>query len=227
MALVAFTACDDDDDPTGNENVALVRVVNASNDPDFANVNVFDEDDNELDAAIGFRTATSCDDLIELEPGEHTLEFRLTGQMTPIETETFNFLANERYTVVLFGSNAAVDAVVFRDDEPTSVPAGQNAIRVINATEAAGDVFATTAGGAVTGDPDLENLGSGAGTTTPSTFRNFPTADVRFRLFDVGDTDPALADITLDDLPNSRRATVIFTEPVSGGIANSIQMNSC
>src|SRR5688500_9487409 len=35
FALLAFTACDDDDDPSGNEDVALVRIFNAS--PEAAN----------------------------------------------------------------------------------------------------------------------------------------------------------------------------------------------
>lgn len=227
LALLAFTACDDDDDPTGNPDVALVRIVNAAPEAANATVNVF-EGTTQLGTTVAFQQATTCPNLIELDPGQHTLTFRRVGVTTDLETESFTFLANETYTVVLFGSGASIDAVVFQDDAPTSVPAGNHAVRAINATNTAGDVFVTTPAGAiVAGEADFQNIASG-GATTSNNFRNVATADTRFRLVPVGNTTPVRGNIELSNVPASRTTTVVFTEVAAGGgTITAVQLNPC
>lgn len=224
LALFVFTACDDDDDPDGPEDLALVRIVNAAPEAANASVSVF-EGTTQLAGGVGFQTATTCSNVIELDPGQHTLVFRRTGQTTDLETETFDFDEGETYTIVLFNSGTNLDAVVFRDD-PTAPGAGNNAVRIINATNTAGDVFVTAPAGALT-PVDIGGLASGAQTTS-NTFREFPTTDTQFRLFNVGATTGNRGDITITGLPTSRMTTVIFTEPQAPtGTSRTLQMNPC
>jgi hypothetical protein len=226
LALLALNACDDDDDPTGNDDVALVRIVNAAPEAANASVNVFEGTD-QLVSGVGFQTASACSNLIELEPGQHTLAFRRPASATvDIETETFTFAANETYTVVLYNSGNNLDAFVLQDDQPATATAGNNMVRIINATNTAGDVYVTTPAGTVSGTADISNLAAGAATTS-NTFRPFPTAETRFRLTGVGNTT-VRGDRELQNVPSSRMTTVVFTEVSSGGgTVNAVQFNPC
>lgn len=215
-ALVTIAACDDDDDdgPTGNQGQATVRVVNASS----ANATVsLNNGNTTLAPTVAFGTAGAC---VNVPAGSQTLTFR-TGTTNVAATAATTFAANTKYTVVLSGSGATATATVL-PDAFTAPAAGNNAVRFVNATGTAGDVFLTTADGAVTGAPTSGNLAAGAFTT----FASHANTNVRARLFDVGTTATPRADVTITGITNGP-ATVVFTPAATVGGATGFVVQPC
>ena len=100
---------------------------------------------------------------------------------TVIDDATFNLEAGKKYTILHYGfaktgSSPAKKLMLIEDVIPT-VPAGQVAIRVINAAAALGTVnvysaLAAATGGAVSGTASFSNVAPG----TASAWVNFPVA---------------------------------------------------
>ena len=218
FALLALNACDDDDDPTGNENQARIRIVNAS--PGNTSVNVFLDNQQEV-GGVGFGTASACPGA-EIPAGQRTLQFRATGSQTTLRDVPFNFQANQSYTVVLYGSGGTLNGAVFQESPVTTPSAGNHAFRIINATTGVADVYVTPPGAAI-GTVDIDALAAGTATTN-AVYRQFPEAETRVRFTDDGSTT-VRADITLDDDPNVGATTFVYHETTTGRAA--IQVNPC
>jgi hypothetical protein len=230
MVVLAFGACDDDDDdPLGPSNSAEIRVVNAST--GVPSVSLL-RNGNEILGGVAFQTASSCSNLRRVPTGSQTLQFRATANPATTEDVTFTFAAGQRYTVVLYGPANNLNAVVI-PDEPTPVAAGANSnrLRFINAQTTAGDIFATTATGTITGTPTVANLGAGSGTTGATMYQNIATTNVRFRLFNTGvTTGNPRGDYTINtaaSFPTSRNATIVFTDAATGQTVTGFQINNC
>lgn len=100
---------------------------------------------------------------------------------TVIDDATFNLEAGKKYTILHYGFAKAgatpAKKLILIEDIPPVVPAGQVAIRVINAAAALGTVsvfsnLATATGGAAIGTPAFTSVAPG----TVSTWVNFPVA---------------------------------------------------
>ncbi|MEO7367335.1 MAG: DUF4397 domain-containing protein, partial [Gemmatimonadaceae bacterium] len=157
-----------------------------------------------------------------------------------LDSATFSLEANKKYTVLHYGFAKAGATpqrkMILIEDVVPTVPAGQVAIRVINAAPAFGTVnvysnLATAATGAVTGTPAFSNVAPG----TVSAWANFPvatgTSSYRVSATAPGSTT-ALADVlapagnpsvaatvstaALDAIPGTRQATSAITIVIFG-----------
>ena len=211
LALLAasIAACGDDDDTGANPSpsVARLRLVNAAAGTSSVDM-LLSGSDTPL-ATLDFgQSNLTC---VEVPAGTaQTLTFR--SGSTTLATVTATFGKDERWTVFLTAAGETRRAVAVADEETAAL--ATNGLRFVNATSSSGDVYATTPGGA----PDPSTLARGnlsptAASDDPLTYNFRPVGDTRVRLFDVGTTTGTpRADITLEGLPSSRLATVVFTE---------------
>lgn len=229
VAALALGACSDDDDSLGPTNSAEVRVVNASN--GVSSVGLF-RGSSQLVGGVVFQTATSCGNLKRVPSGQQTLEFRSTASATTTKTVSFNFVAGQRYTVVLYGPSNNLQAVVLQDQATvTAAGANANRLRFINATLLAGDIYATTATGAIAGNPTVGNIAAGNSTSGATMYQEIANTNVRFRLFNTGTTtgNPR-GDYTINtatSFPASRNSTIVFTDAAGASTVTGFQINAC
>ena len=228
MLVLALGACDDDDEDTlGPSNSAEVRVVNAST--GVASVGLF-RGGSQLLGGVGFQTASACDNLKRVPAGNQTLEFRSTASPTTTKTVQHNFVAGQRYLVLLSGPSNNLVATVFEDPAVTNATTGNNRLRFINTTTTAGDIFATANTTAnPTGAATVANLAGGASTSGTTMFREVPTGNAAFRLYNVGATTNPRGTYTLSTtgFPASRNATIVFTDAATGSTTTGFQVNAC
>ena len=206
LALVsaAVIACDDDD-PTGPQgDIASVRVVNAAS--GTADVDVTASGLTSLLADnLNFRGSTSACVAVPANE-EQTITFR-QGDTELAEVE-FTFEEDMTYTMVLSTNGANRVVNILEDDE--TVAAGNRAVRFLNASAEARDVY-LYATGAQRGTPlltDLDVLGAGTG-ASPWFTRAANLVEVDF--FDVGTTDPLRGELTLAAPTGRSMQSVIFT----------------
>lgn len=212
--LAATMACDDDDDDViGPDPEATVRLVNAS--PGNATVQVLNGTEV-LATTLGFGTTAAC---VTVPAGAQTLTFR--SGTTDLATVNGNFTANADYTVVLSSNDVATTATVLADDF-TAPTEGNSALRLFNATDAAGDIFLTTAEGVVEGTPTIADLAAG----TATEWASFPSTNTRVRLFDVGTLETARGDVTIPALTNDV-GTVFLTDPAAAGDPTGFVVEPC
>jgi hypothetical protein len=183
--------------------LAKVRIVNAA---DIADVRVrLAGSSTFLAEDLDFREVTeSCIDVL---PGEQSFVF--TSVDIELTTAVATLEANKSYTAFLVASGPTRRAVIL-SDEVTPLTA-DNAIRLINGTTAAGDVYVTPPGGAVgAGFLAAGNMGVLATSNAMPSYVHRPAAHTQVRLFNVGTTTNPRADLTIT-LPSSRVGTVVFT----------------
>jgi hypothetical protein len=233
MAVLALGACDDDDDPTGNTGTAQVRVVNATTGTTYASANVFRSNNgtNQIVAGVGQGAASACGTTYTVPAGTQTLSFRAAAGTTNATTTTFNFQANQRYTIVLYGTNTDPHIAVLQDEATqTNATAGNRRFRFVNAstnTTTAADIFAraNTTGNPTAGTATVAAVASGqAGSSGGSTYVNVPTANTFFQIYNTGNvTTPRYAAYSLvtTNFPTSGNATLFFTD------VGAFQINNC
>jgi len=217
LALVALAACDDD--PLGARPTARVRIVNAAN--THASVGAF-LGAAQLGTDVAFQAASACA-TITLPTGQHVISFRNTGSPTQVASVQHTFVENRDYLIVLMSNPSR--AAVFEEQEFPAPAATFNAIRLVNATATAGDVYVTTAAGAPT---TAIALASGA-STTGTVYRDFGPTVTLVRLFDAGATTFASprATHTIAATGTHRTATVFLTPTITGGTATGFQVPRC
>jgi hypothetical protein len=208
LCLVAASMAACDDDPTPPHNVAKLRIVNAAAGTSSVEV-LASSTTTPLVQSLGFRGVTQTCVEVPATGSQQLLTFREGG--TTLTATTFNPLPGRKYSAFLTAAGTTRRAVVLPDTE-TAV-ADNNAIRLVNATSAPGDVYATQPGAA----PGLStlvagNLGVLAMSNAEPAYYSRPITDTQVRLFDVGTTTNPRADIALTGLPASRTATVVFTD---------------
>jgi hypothetical protein len=222
LALVSLVVvgCDDDDnDILGPNNSAVVQFVNASS----AGTLTTSSNGTTLGTAVGSQAgSTSC---TFVSPGSRTLTFSQNGSTT--STLNTNFVAGQRYTVVLQGTGANTSSYVIPENYTTQT-AGNYGLRVINATGSAGDVYVTSATGAL-GTTPTASLASGAatgGTTGTNGFMSTSTANTRLRFFGSGSTTGALTDFTITNPSLTNGNTVVLANTATGGVT-AFQLGQC
>ena len=224
LAISAAACGSDDTDTVGppvQQQFAQLQIVNAAN---IADVDVRRTGTTApLATDLDFRgVTTSC---VRVPVGEQTLVFTSTG--VELATTAFTFEANKNYTAFLVASGPTRRALVLSDNETAS--AGNNALRFINATAAAGDVYVTEP----TGTPGPSflaagNLGMLATSNDRPGYLHRSTAHTRVRLFNPGTTTGTpRADFTLTNLPASRMATVVFTDPGTPAGPTAFMVTPC
>ena len=207
--LLPLAACDDDDDPMEPEpDPAIIRVVNVAE--GTADVEVLGPGSTTPLAMLDFGQMTNT--CVEVPAGDQTIAFS-SGEEEIASVEA-DLAEGERYLLVLVSNGAGDDVRAVIGSDEVTASAGNNALRLINATSTVGDVFVTPPDE----DPAAQFLV--AGNISPLASSNLTlddpyhrsTAHTRVRLFADGETIDPLSDITLTGLPGSRVATVVFTE---------------
>lgn len=219
-ALALTAACDDDDPTSPQTQVAHVRVVNL--DPSSASAGLFANGTSVGNNVTFGAAGTSCIDV----PVGQPLSFRAAGSGTDIGANaTPGFAANQNYTVVLYRSGGTAQSAVLSDANITAPTAGNNALRFFNATGTAGDVWVTTNGGDLTGNPSSGNLAAGSSTTGANMWTSYPTANTQIRLFNTGTTTgtPRVnTTFSSANLSAGRAGTAFLTESnLTGGTTNA------
>ena len=206
LTLLALAAACDDDDPTEPEQqTAQLRIVNAA---EIADVQVRRVGTTApLAQDLDFRGVTqSC---VEVPTGEHAFVFS-EADVLELATTAATFEAGRRYTAFLVASDGQRRAFIVSDNETAS--AGNNALRLMNATSTAGDVYVTPPGTApAPGFLAAGNAGPLAMSNLAPGYVHRSTDHTQVRLFNTGTTTNPRADIALTGLPTSRLASVVFT----------------
>jgi len=225
--LTVLGACDNSKS-TSPSPTANVRVVNASSSTTGLNATAGSQS---LSSGLNFQNTNATATCTVVNSGSQTLNFTSGSSSTSIGSVTYNFLPGQNYNVVYYGTNN----VVVYPETFTAPATGSMALRFINATGSAGDVFLTTPTGPVSGTPTVQNLAAGSvsgfnSSSAPGgTFVNtYPTANTRVRLFNVGSTTGTpRADFTIGTMAANRVGTVVLTPAPSGGSTTGFLVNSC
>jgi hypothetical protein len=150
----------------------------------------------------------------------------------------YNFPAGQAYTVVFYGNNN----VQVYPETYTAPGSGNYAVRFINATGNAGNVFVTAPGASIASSatPAVSNLsGSSAGSVsgynstsaTGGTFTAYGTGSNFIRMFGTTanpNTATPTGSYTINSMSGTGAQTVIFTSAnASNGNATAFQVNSC
>ena len=214
FVAVSLGACGGDGS-TGPTAQANVRIVNVSS--TTTNLNAKSGTLPLASSVIFQNAAATC---AQVDAGSQTIEFTSGASSTSVGSVTYNFQSGASYTVVFYGAN---NAVVYPETF-TAPNSGNMALRFMNATATAGDIFLTTPAGSVSGNPTIANLAAGqvSGFSTVSapggTFGSYPSTNTRVQLFNVGTTGTPRSDFTITTLPTNRVGTAILTtaNPVGG-----------
>ncbi len=121
----------------------------------------------------------------------------------------------DRYSIVAFGSEAALRAAVL-DDNVSEPASGKARLRVLNGAPDAGtiDVYLTAPGVDLA---DAEPLHAGAAVGTPTDFSTVDAATWRLRVTAAGDKADLRLDLAAVALAGRQIATLVIT-PGSGGV---------
>src|SRR5690349_19539752 len=153
-SLSALVACGGSD-ATQPDEAANVRIVNVS--PTIGAITASSEG-RTVQSGVTFQSSSQTGGCGTVEKGgDEEIEFVNAGTSNGLGSIKYNFVAQQSYTVLFYGAN---DAQVY--PESFSAPAaGNNAIRFINATSSAGDIYLTSPSVTnVSGSPTISNLGS-------------------------------------------------------------------
>jgi hypothetical protein len=141
LAATALTTACDDDDNTGPEGEARVRVVHAS--PDAPSVDVL-LDDAEVLSDVPYLAAS---DYLAASTGDHNLKVNAAGTATTVIDADVTLAEGTDYTVIASGLVAEIAPIVLVDDNST--PAAGNArVRAIHGAPSAPavDIYVTAPG---------------------------------------------------------------------------------
>jgi hypothetical protein len=138
-ALIA--ACSDDDDNTGPEGEARVRVVHAS--PDAPDVDVL-LSDAEVLGDVPYLTAS---DYLDTPAGDQNLEVNAAGTATTLIDTDVSLVDGTDYTVIASGLVEAIEPIVLQDDN-SAPAAGTARVRAIHGAPSAPavDIYVTAPG---------------------------------------------------------------------------------
>jgi Domain of unknown function (DUF4397) len=142
LAASALTAaCSDDDDNTGPESQARVRVVHAS--PDAPNVDVL-LDDAKVLSDVPYLTSSAY---LETSEGDHNLKVNAAGTATTAIDADVTLADGTDYTVIASDLVAEITPIVLEDNN-TAPAAGNARVRAIHGAPSAPavDIYVTAPG---------------------------------------------------------------------------------
>jgi len=216
LASVAFLAACGSDATEPNE-IANTRFVNAS--ATTSSISATNEG-RVVASGLAFQNTNQPSSCSTVEHGgDEEVKFTLGGTTNEIGSVKAEFISQANYSVVFYAPNT----IAVYPDNFTAPGTGLNALRFINATGSAGDIYVTGPNDGISGAPAVANLGSNSvsgfnsGTAPGGTFNTYGQGSTRVRLFNVGSQVNPRADFTIGALPSNRVATVVLTTPSSTG----------
>lgn len=225
LASLAFVAACSSD-ATQPDEIANTRFVNASS--STPSITATDEG-RVVATGLAFQNTNQPTNCSTVERGSDVeIKFTLGATTTDLGSVKAPFVAQANYSVVFYGPNN----IAVYPDNFSAPPAGQNALRFINATGGTGDIYLTGPNDLITGSPTL-TLGSNqvsgfnSGTAPGGTFTNFGDGNTRVRMFNQGQQVNPVADFTITAMPSNRVATVVLTPPPPGGSATGFLVGPC
>jgi Domain of unknown function (DUF4397) len=208
LAATALTAACDDDDNTGPEGEARVRIVHAS--PDAPNVDVLLDDDEVL-SDVPYLEAS---DYLEASAGEHNVKVNAAGTATTVIETDVTLAEGADYTVIAAGLAAEITPIVLLDDNST--PAAGNArVRAIHGAPGAPvvDVYVTAPGADIeTALPVLTGVEFG----DVADYLEVPAGDYQVRVTPAGTKVVAIDSGSLT-LESGQVRTAIAVDALGGG----------
>jgi hypothetical protein len=208
LAATALTAACDDDDNTGPEGEARVRVVHAS--PDAPNVDVLLDDDEVL-SDVAYLEAS---DYLEASAGGHNVKVNAAGTATTVIDADVTLADGADYTVIASGLAAEITPIVLLDDNST--PAAGNArVRAIHGAPGAPavDVYVTAPGADIeTALPVLTGVEFG----DVADYLEVPAGDYQVRVTPAGTKVVAIDSGSLT-LESGQVRTAIAVDALGGG----------
>jgi hypothetical protein len=208
FAAGALTAGCSDDDNTGPEGEARLRVVHAS--PDAPDVDVL-LDDAEVLGDVHYLTAS---DYLDVPAGDRNLKVNAAGTATTVIDADVSLVDGTDYTVIATGLAEAIEPIVLQDDN--SAPASGNArVRAIHGAPGAPavDIYVTAPGADLeTTIPLLANVEFG----DVADYIDAPAGDYQVRVTPTG-TKTVLIDSGTLTLSSGQVRTAIAVDAAGGG----------
>jgi uncharacterized protein DUF4397 len=207
-ATALSAACSDDDDNTGPEGEARVRVVHAS--PDAPNVDVL-LDDAKVLSDVPYLASSSY---LETSAGDHNLKVNAAGTATTAIDADVTLADGTDYTVIASGLVAEITPIVLVDDNST--PAAGNArVRAIHGAPSAPavDIYVTAPGA------DLEAavpVLTGVAFGDVADYLEVPAGDYQVRVTPAGTKTVAIDSGALT-LESGQVRTAIAVDATGGG----------
>ena len=208
FAASALIAACSDDDNTGPEGEARVRVVHAS--PDAPDVDVL-LNDAEVLSDVPYLTASNY---LGVPAGEQNLKVNAAGTATTVIDADLNLVDGTDYTVIASGLAEAIEPIVLQDDNST--PAAGNArVRAIHGAPGAPsvDIYITAPGADLsTTIPLLASVEFG----DVADYIEAPAGDYQVRVTSAG-TKTVVIDSGTLTLSSGQVRTAIAVDAVGGG----------
>jgi len=208
FATSALIAACSDDDNTGPEGEAMVRVVHAS--PDAPDVDVL-LNDAEVLSDVPYLTASNY---LGVPAGEQNLKVNAAGTATTVIDADLNLVDGTDYTVIASGLAEAIEPIVLQDDNST--PAAGNArVRAIHGAPGAPsvDIYITAPGADLaTTVPLLAGVEFG----DVADYIEAPAGDYQVRVTSAG-TKTVVIDSGTLTLSSGQVRTAIAVDAVGGG----------
>lgn len=208
LAATAMTAACSDDDNTGPEGEARVRVVHAS--PDAPDVDVL-VDEAEVLSDVPYLAAS---EYLAVPPGGRNLKVNAAGTETTVIDADVTLTDATDYTIIASGPVAAIAPIVLQDDN--SAPTAGNArVRAIHGAPSAPavDIYVTAPGADLAAEtPVLTGVEFG----DAADYIEAPAGDYQVRVTPAGTKTVAIDSGTLT-LAAGQVRTAIAVDAVGGG----------
>lgn len=193
---------------------ARVRLVNASQAVDALDLVV---DNRRVHTAVAYGESPRY---AGVDTDDPELRVARSGSPAALVTLRPSLSAGDRYTVVAYGGDGAVRAVLL-DDNAGRPDDDEARVRVLNGAPDAGplDVYLTASTVAL---DDAEPLHAGAAAGTPTDFGTVDAATWRLRVTAAGDKDDLRLDIDGIVLAEHRIVTLVVTPGAGGVLVNAL-----
>lgn len=209
LLLGALTGgCSDDDDNTGPDGEARVRIVHAS--PDAPDVDVL-VDGAEVLADVPYLTSSGY---LDVPAGERNLTVNAAGTATSVIDADVTLRDGADYTVIAGGPVASIAPIVLEDDN-TAPAAGNVKVRAIHGAPGAPtvDIYVTAPGADLEGEtPALSGVEFG----DVADYIEAPAGAYQVRVTPTGTTTVVIDSGTLT-LASGQVRTVIAVDATGGG----------
>lgn len=207
LALVALTACDDDD-PTNPVAQGRVRVVHAISDVTAADILM---DDATVKTDLAYKAA---DAYRARNVGDLEIKVRKANAAANLLTIDHDVEEDDDYSVIAYGSETTPKSIVLTDNNAAPA-AGKAKVRVVHAAdgEAAFDVYV------VEDEADVATATPAASDISAGEASAYVTVDAETYfvvLTEVGEKDELLS-IGNVDLTNGKIRTIVAVEKAGGG----------
>jgi hypothetical protein len=207
LALVALTACDDDD-PTNPPQQGRVRVVHAISDVPKTDVLL---DGTKVKAGLDFKAA---DAYRAGNVGQHAVKVRKENATADLVSVNHDVQADKDYTIIAYGSEAQPKSITLTDDN-SAPAAGKARVRVVHAADGEPNVDVYVLEDAA----DLATATAAATNIAPGAASAYVTKDADTYVVILTGVGNKTAVLTVQnvDLTNGKVRTIVATEKAGGG----------